>query len=428
MNLLWIAFGLLLLPALWIVAWPLRRAQAVHDAQHAYEVEESNDAQNVAIYRRRLISLEQALARGEIDAKRFEESRLELDRSLLEDTEAQRRPPLKAAKAGRWAVLATMIALVVGSLLWYQREGAQDDLALYAIQHEVMNAPDGSMTMLIERLEGQIARQPDNPKLWIALFPLYRDSGRFDAAIDALQRLIALEGRQTELLAQLAQMKFFAADRKLTGEIEELADEVLAKDPRQPTVLGLLGIEAFEDGRYEQAIAHWRKAIAGFDDEASAKVLRDGIAVAQQRLGIAPGEAASDKSASEQAAQASNTPDSTSGPSIKVNISLEDKLKDQASPEDTVFVVARDVAGELPPLALERATVADLPLEVTLDDSDAMAPSARLSQVDEVQLTVRVSSSGQAMAQPGDLTGQAGPIKLDDKDSPIDIIIDRVVD
>nr|WP_298414851.1 c-type cytochrome biogenesis protein CcmI [uncultured Halomonas sp.] len=415
MNLLWIAFALLLLPALWIVAWPLRRAQAVHDAQHAYEVEESNDAQNVAIYRRRLASLEQALAQGEMDAKRFEESRLELDRSLLEDTEAQRRAPLKAAKAGRWAVLVTMIAVVLGSLLWYQREGAQDDLALYAIQHEVMNAPNGSMTMLIERLEGQIAQQPDNPKLWIALFPLYRDNGRFDAAIDALERLIALEGRQTELLAQLAQMKFFAADRKLTSEVKELADEVLAKAPRQPTVLGLLGIEAFEGGRYEQAIVHWRKAIAGFDDEAAAEVLRNGIAIAQQRLGIT----------SEGASVASST---ESGPSLAVKISLEKGLEGQVAPEDTVFVVARDTAGELPPLALERATVADLPLEVTLDDSDAMAPSARLSQVDEVQLTVRISSSGQAMAQPGDLTGQAGPIKLDDRNGPIEITIDQVVD
>ncbi|WP_227368978.1 c-type cytochrome biogenesis protein CcmI [Halomonas sp. M20] len=415
MNLLWIAFALLLLPALWIVAWPLRRAQAVRDAQHAYEVEESNDAQNVAIYRRRLASLEQALAQGEIDAKRFEESRLELDRSLLEDTEAQRRSPLKAAKAGRWAVLVTMIALVAGSVLWYQQEGAEDDLVLYAIQHEVMNAPDGSRAMLVERLEGQIAQQPDNPKLWMALFPLYRDSGRFDAAIDALQRLITLEGRQTELLAQLAQMKFFAADRKLTGEVKELADEVLAKAPRQPTVLGLLGIEAFEGGRYEQAIAHWREAIAGFNDEAAAEVLRNGIAIAQQRLGITP----------ERASVVSST---ENGPSLAVKVSLEKGLKERVAPEDTVFVVARDTAGELPPLALERATVADLPLEVTLDDSDAMAPSARLSLVDEVQLTVRVSSSGQAMAQPGDLTGQAGPIKLGDRNGPVEITIDRVVD
>ncbi|MGC3872793.1 c-type cytochrome biogenesis protein CcmI [Halomonas sp. GXIMD04776] len=415
MNLLWIALGVLLLPALWILAWPLKRARAVHAAQHAYEAEESNDAQNVAVYQRRLASLEQAHSRGEIDAKRFEESRLELDRSLLEDTEAQRRSPLKTATAGRWMVLLAMIAVVVISLLWYQQEGAQDDLALYAIQRDVMSAPDGSVKMLIERLETQIDQQPDNPKLWVALFPLYRDSGQFDEAIDALERLIVLEGRRVELLAQLTQMKFFAADRTLTDEVQNLADEVLAKDPRQPTVLGLLGIEAFEHGRYEQAIAHWRKAIAGFDDEEAAQVLRNGIAIAQQRLGITPERASAATSAGE-------------GPSLAVKVSLDDALKDQAAPGDTVFVVARDSAGELPPLALERATVADLPLEVTLDDSDAMAPSARLSQVDEVQLTVRVSASGQAMPQPGDLAGQAGPIQLDGQNETVDILIDRVVD
>ncbi|SHE61473.1 cytochrome c-type biogenesis protein CcmH [Modicisalibacter ilicicola DSM 19980] len=415
MNLLWIALGLLLLPALWIIALPLRRARAVHEAQHAYEEQDLDAAQNVAVYQRRLASLEQAHARGDIDAKRFEESRLELDRSLLEDTEESRRAPLKAPGAGRWVVPVVMVLVVVASLLWYQREGAQDDLALYTIQREVMNAPNGSMAMLIERLESQIDHQPENPKLWMALFPLYRDSGRLEAAIDALERLIALEGRRVELLAQLAQMKFFAANRTLTAEVQGLVDETLDEDPRQPTVLGMLGIEAFEHGRYEEAIDHWRRAIAGFDDEEAAGVLRNGIAIAQQRLGITP----------ERPNTAGNA---ATGPSLSVSVSLAESLVERADPQDTVFVVARDSAGELPPLALERATVADLPLEVTLDDSDAMAPSARLSQVDEVRLTVRVSASGQATPQPGDLAGEAGPVALGDQTGPVDIVIDRVVD
>nr|WP_299241304.1 c-type cytochrome biogenesis protein CcmI [uncultured Halomonas sp.] len=414
MNPLWLGIALLLLPALWLVILPLRRARALHDAQQTFEAEDRSNAQNVAVYRRRLASLEATRERGEIDAARFEESRLELDRSLLEDTETRRRAPLESPQAGRLLVPLAMVALVVASLLWYQREGAEGDLALYSVHQEVRNSPDGSLTMLIERLEEQAKRQPDNPKVWMSLFPLYRDSGRFEPAVHALERLIALEGRQAGLLAQLAQMKFFATSRTLTDEVQALVDETLGKDPRQPTVLGMLGIEAFDHGRYKAAIDYWRRAMAGFDDSGSTAALRDGIAAAQERLGIAPGEAEGAQVAAD-------------GSSLAVRVELDEALRESVAPSDTVFVVARDVAGELPPLAIERATVADLPLEVTLDDADAMAPRARLSQVDAVRLTVRISESGQATPQPGDLVGEAGPVTLGEPDSPVEITIGRIV-
>lgn len=413
MNLLWIALGLLLLPALWLIVLPLRRAGATHAAQQTYESEQRDEAQNVAAYRRRLASLEAAVERGDIDAARFEESRLELDRSLLEDTEARHRSPLRPPRSGRALVPVLMGVVVVASVIWYQQEGAEGDLALYAVRQEVIHSPDGSMAMMIERFEAQAERQPDNPKVWLSLFPLYRDDGQFDNAAGALERLIELEGRQVNLLAQLAQMKFFVANRTLTDDVQALVDEVLARDPRQPTVLSMLGLEAFDHGRYEEAIDYWRRAIAGFDDPAAANALRDGIAIAQQHLGIAP-----------ESADAA----SAEGPSLTVKVSLAERLRSQASENDTVFVVARDVEGKLPPLAIERATVADLPLEVTLDDDDAMAPMAKLSQVEAVNLTVRVSPSGQAMPQPGDLVGEAGPVSLSDAEAPVTVTIDGVVD
>ena len=413
MNLLWLALGLLLLLALWLLILPLRQARAVHEAQQAFEAEGRDTEQNVTAYRQRLASLEAALERGEIDAARFDESRLELDRSLLEDAEGQRRSPLKSPAAGRLLVPLVMVALVVVSLLWYQREGAQGDLALYGVYQQVRNSPDGSLAMLVSGLENQAALQPDNPKVWLSLFPLYRDSGQFDKANHALRRLIELQGRRPGLLAQLAQIKFFAANRTLTDDVQALVDETLAKQPHQPTVLGMLGIEAFDHGRYEEAIGYWREAIAGFGNAGSAAALREGIAVAQQRLGIAP-----------------NTPDQASGgSSLTVAVNLAAKLRNQAAPDDTVFVIARDVPGQLPPLAIEQATVADLPLEVTLSDADAMAPMARLSQVDAVRVMVRVSPSGQATPQPGDLFGEVGPVVLGgDEQVPVNVTIDRVVD
>ncbi|WP_339886466.1 c-type cytochrome biogenesis protein CcmI, partial [Vreelandella maris] len=288
MTLLWIAIAVLLLPALWLLVAPLRNARRLHDQQHAFETNDTSAEQNVAIFKRRLTSLEAARERGDIDAERFEEDRLELERSLLEDTAVRARRPLKPAGAGRIMVPIVMVAVVVVSVLWYQQQGAEGDLVLLAVQQEVQNDPEGSLSMYIERMEEQAERQPDNPNVWSALFPVYRETGQMPQAVDALERLIEIEGRIPPLLAQLAQIRFFMAERELTDEVQALVDETLAQDPRQPTVLGLLGVNAFDNGDYEQAIDHWRRAIANIEDPNTVTSLREGIRVAQERLGIEP--------------------------------------------------------------------------------------------------------------------------------------------
>jgi cytochrome c-type biogenesis protein CcmH len=414
MTLLWIALAVLLLPALWLLVTPLRHAASVSAAQRDFEANEDATEQNLAIYRRRLASLEAAHERGDIDADRVEEDRLELERSLLEDTEHLERAPLKSAGSGKLMVPVVMVVVVLASVFWYLHEGAEGDLALYTVQQQVMNDPDASLLMLIQRLEEQADRQPDNPNVWRSLFPLYRDSGRIDAATDALERLVELEGRQPWLLAELAQIRYFAAGRDMNGEVQALVDEVLAMDSSQPTVLGMLGIDAFDEGDFEAAIDQWRRAIAGMDDPNTAEALREGIRVAQQRLGLAPEEA---------------DPAVAEGPGILVRVRLADDLDGRLDDDASVFVVARDLAGELPPLAVVRARHVDLPLTVVLDDADAMAPMAKLSQVEQARLMVRVSRSGEATPQPGDLFGTLEGVTVGDTDGdPVEVVIDRVVE
>lgn len=413
MTLLWIAIAILLLPALWLLVSPLRAARRLHDQQHAFEANDISDEQNVAIFKRRLASLEAARERGDIDAARFEEDRLELERSLLEDTAVRVRRPLKPAGAGRLVVPVVMVAVVAVSVIWYQQKGAEGDLVLLAVQQAVQNDPEGSLEMYIERMEEQAERQPDNPNVWSALFPVYRETGQMPKAVDALERLIEIEGRIPPLLAQLAQIRFFMAERELTDEVQALVDETLEQDPRQPTVLGMLGIHAFDNGDYEQAVDRWRRAVANVENPDTAASLRGGIRVAQERMGVAP-----------EAAEV----DAAEGIGIRVSVALDEALAERVNDDDSVFITARDIEGELPPLAVVRALVSELPMTVVLDNSAAMSPQAQISQVREARLMVRVSPSGQAMPQPGDLFGDlegvsVGPIA---DDEAAEVVINRV--
>lgn len=412
MTPLYIGIALLLLLALWLMWLPLRRAADVRDALMTFEADDRNNAENVAIYRQRLAALEVALAEGEIDRERFAEDRLELDRRLLEDAGGQHRRPLRRVRAGSWLLPLAAIFIVVAALLFYDSTGERQDLELYQVVESVAHAPPQTR---IAVLAAEAERQPDNPKAWAELFPLYRDDGQFDKAIDTLDHLVSIQGRQPQLLAQLAQMKFFAADRTMTDDVQALVDETLKLDPRQPTVLGVLGIDAFDHARYQQAIDYWRRAMAGYQDDESGKALHKVIAVAQQRLAATPG------------GHAGAAETSAVGPaSLQVDLTLAPSLAERFPDDTPVFLVARDVEGKRPPLAIVRTTLGALPQTLALGDAQAMTPRARLSQVDRVDLVARVSPSGQAEPQSGDLYGRLRNIVVGDAHA-LTLDIDHVV-
>lgn len=73
------------------------------------------------------------------------------------------------------------------------------------------------------------------------------------------------------------------------------------------------------------------------------------------------------------------------------------------------------------PLAILRKQVKDLPLQFTLDDSLAMSPDLKLSSQRRVIVSARVSKSGQATPQPGDLVGQSAVVALGRTDLGIQI-------
>ena len=96
---------------------------------------------------------------------------------------------------------------------------------------------------------------------------------------------------------------------------------------------------------------------------------------------------------------------------ISGRVTLAKELKDSVAPTDTVFVYATPVTGSRMPVAIVRTTADKLPFDFVLDDSTAMNPSAKLSSLNEVTVRVRISKSGQAMAQPGDLGVSLSPVK-----------------
>ena len=109
------------------------------------------------------------------------------------------------------------------------------------------------------------------------------------------------------------------------------------------------------------------------------------------------------------------------GATLKVAVSLSPAVAKQAAPDDVVYVFARAVSGPRMPLAIVRAQVKDLPTTIVLEDSQGMSPEMTLSSVPEVIVVARVSKSGMANAQNGDLEGMSAPVKKGTKSVSISI-------
>ena len=113
------------------------------------------------------------------------------------------------------------------------------------------------------------------------------------------------------------------------------------------------------------------------------------------------------------------TTPSAQGNSVTGRVTIAPALKGKVSPEDTVFIYATPANGERVPLAIVRTTVSKLPFSFTLDDSTAMNPQRKLSGEAQVTLKARVSKSGNAMSQAGDLMGSLTPVKVGSRDLSI---------
>jgi cytochrome c-type biogenesis protein CcmH len=111
--------------------------------------------------------------------------------------------------------------------------------------------------------------------------------------------------------------------------------------------------------------------------------------------------------------------------SIKVSVSLDPALQDKLNPDDTLFVYARAAKGSRMPLAIVSHKAGELPLETQLDASMAMMPQMSLTKFQYVIFMARISASGNAMSQPGDLMGETLPLEWQTLNKPVTIIINK---
>ncbi len=414
MTLFWILAALMLMLAIGLLIPPLFGRRALHD--------QDRRAQNVAIARERLKELEAEHESGNLDDQALAQARRELEEALADDVAGGQEA---AAPAGprRSPLMLGVVAVLVPALAvgLYLKLGNPEALNPEAAAADPVAQGHGGTQMTLPEmakgLEAKLAEHPDNAQGWYLLGRTYLQMRRYADAARAFEKLHALVGDEPGVLLPWADAIAMQQGGKVTGKAFELVQRVLEINPHEPTALWLAGMAHEQQGDHEQAVRHWKRLLPQLEnDPESRKEVAALIARAEKALGHA---VEVDASAVTKAA-------AKSGARLTVTVDLAAALKDKVSPEDTVFVFARALSGPPMPLAVVRKQVKDLPLTVVLDDSLAMMPQMKLSNFPQVRIEARVSKSGNALPQSGDLKGEVSPVKSKRRE-PITVHIDQVV-
>lgn len=407
-------FAGLLLLAFGFIFWPLLRRSTW---QARLQADTEQDATQAVLYQEHLADLEKSLALGEITQEQFEQLKVELQRTMIAETQLIAAPSARNM-GGLWALIAIAIAVPLGAWGFYHHLGAKADWEIYQLLQTQRNLPEGDGNFekitqeLIDKSRARVEEKPKSPQLIYMLASFAMGNQDLAEAETYYRKLLALEPRSPQILAELAQVLFVKSQNVVTAEVREMVKGALSIAPNIPTALSLAGIDEFQQGQFQKAIDYWSRALPMIDPQSQGyKALAGGIEKAKVSLAAAGGNAAP-----EPAKVAGG------GPSIEVSVSLGSKAS--VSPGDTVFVYARAWQGAKMPLAISKFPVSELPKTVRLDKSMAMAPGMDLTSAPQLEVVARVSKSGSPMAAPGDWQAAQGPLSLTEIKAPLALVIE----
>lgn len=355
--------------------------------------------------KKQLLQLRELHEAGALPREQYDAARAPLEQRLLE---LVMQPAAAAPRATRalWLGIGSAIVLLAAAGYWWTGSpallaggGESARSNPHASGEVAPHATDAAqMSAMVDRLAERLKTDNQDAEGWAMLARSYTVLERHADALKAYEKAVALAPKDADLLADYADALALKNGRRLSGEAMKWVERALRADPRNLKALALAGTHAYDRQDYQGAVKYWQQlADYGTPDNELVQQMAASLAQAREKAGLP--------------AAAGKPAPTAPGSQLSGTVTLSAALRRQASPDDTVFVFARDAQGNSRmPLAILRKQVRDLPLRYTLDDSLAMSPAAKLSGARQVVVEARVSKSGEALPQPGDLRGLSSPV------------------
>ena len=418
--------------ALAFVVVPLLRERAAAEPV-------SDAGSNVAIYKSQRRELDEELARGAISEIEHKAAIGELSARVVDEVPEQQMEAAETVAVNKrpwWLVTLLAVAMPLSAVVLYGTLGAPRAIDMSGIAPTATGMPmghtetkpgeeppmsDKQILAMVDSLSQKMQQNPTDPRGWILLARSQNALGRYAEATAAFERAAALTPNDAQLLADYADAAVMTQQGRFEGKPYALIKQALKLDPNHMKALALAGTAELRMGNRPASLMHWEKLKTLVPkDSADYREVESIIAevkttkldtVAAAPVIVAPPlvptpPMAGSKAGTETAAK----------PGVKVTgkVVIAPDVAGKLVAGDTLFVFARAKEGPRMPLAVMRVPAPKanaFPVAFELTDAMAMAPGIKLSSFAEVIIEARVSKSGNAQLQAGDLSGLSDVVK-----------------
>jgi cytochrome c-type biogenesis protein CcmH len=259
---LWIIFAVMTAAAVLAVLWPLGSG-----AKLAGTLAGGSDR---FVYQDQLQEVDRDRAAGLIGEPEAESARVEISRRLLAAADAEATasaaPVTRATWHRRAAAIAVIVIVPAVALGFYLKLGSpavpgQSAFARADVPPSDQSVESQSVESLVSQVEAHLARDPNDGKGWDVIAPVYLRMGRFDDAVVARRKAIALNGESAERESGLGEALVAAANGVVTDEAKLAFQRAVAADANEPKARYFLGLADEQDGNRDAAAAKWRALV-----------------------------------------------------------------------------------------------------------------------------------------------------------------------
>ncbi len=237
--------------AILAVLWPLARSS--RPVQGGSEI---------AVYQDQLAEIGRDRNAGLIGEVEAEAARIEVSRRLLAAADAPvLRPAAQSLGHRRAALIGVLIVLSLLPCTLYAMFGSPDVPGQPAMARRALPA-DEPIARLVAQVEARLTRNPGDGQGWEVLAPVYMRLGRFDDAVAAWRKALALNGETAIREASLGEALVAAANGIVTPEAKQIFTHAMALDAHDAKARYFLGLADEQEGNREAAAATWRNLIA----------------------------------------------------------------------------------------------------------------------------------------------------------------------
>jgi cytochrome c-type biogenesis protein CcmH len=298
---LWIIFAVMTAAAVFAVLWPLGQKPGA-----------LGGGSDRLVYQDQLQEIGRDRAAGLIGEPEAESARIEISRRLLAAADAE-APALAAPAAAqplwhrRVAAIAAIVVVPAVALGFYLKLGSPDvpDQSAFT---RVNTSDSQSIASLVSQVEAHLASNPNDGAGWEVLAPVYLRMGRFDDAVTAWRKAIALNGDSPARASSLGEALVAAANGVVTDEAKQVFQKAAAGDPHDPKAGYYLGLADEQDGKRDAAAAKWRALLdAAPPDAPWANFVREALTRVTGAPVAAKGPAAGDVAAADTMNEAQRT-------------------------------------------------------------------------------------------------------------------------